>query len=65
GSGDASKASAKPGQGLKRTVNVPVEFPESVYPYSLETPAGVVTVPLRVSSLPELSLSEQVLKDAS
>lgn len=64
-SGDASKASANRGQGLKRTVTVPVDFPDSLYPYSLETPAGVVTVPLRVSSLPELSLAEQVLKDAS
>ena len=51
-------------ESVKRTVTVPAEFSDTVFPFSLETSAGVVTVPLRVSLLPEWSLTDHVLKDA-
>lgn len=62
--GSALNGSGQPIDSVKRHVMVPADFSGTVFPFSLETPAGVVNVPLRVSSLPELSLTDHVLKDA-
>ena len=63
-SGSALNGSETRVDNVKRIVTVPADFSGTVFPFSLETPAGVVPVPLRVSLLPEWSLTDHVLKDA-
>ena len=63
-SGSALNGSWTRIDSVQRIISVPAEFSGTVFPFSLGTPAGVVSVSLRVSSLPELSLADHILKDA-
>ena len=67
GSGNEARMNGSESQlgRVTRNVTVPADFSGNVFAFALETSDGVVTVPLPVTSLPELTLVDDILKDAS